>query len=132
MKPYLSLVAASLLTACTAGPAVSAPPGGSDWTFVAIDGAPSVSDKTSLTIREGRIGANVGCNGMGGELRIEQGRLVLPGGIISTMMYCEGLMAQEQAVAELLRASPRFFIEGGRMAIRSKDHSAELVRKSPD
>lgn len=132
MKPYLVLVAASLLTACAAGPAVSGPPEGSDWTFVAIDGAPPVSDKTSLTIREGRIGANVGCNGMGGELRIEQGRLVLPGGIISTMMYCEGLMAQELAVADLLRASPRFFIEGGRMFIHSQDHKAELVRKAAD
>jgi len=131
MIRYLALAAAPLLVACASVPPVAENSGGSDWTFVAIDGAAPVSDKTSLTIREGRIGANVGCNGMGGDLRIEEGRL-LTSGIVSTMMYCEGLMMQEQAVADLLRASPSFFIENGRMGIRSKDHSAELVRKVPD
>jgi heat shock protein HslJ len=44
-------------------------------------------------------------------------------------MYCDGLMEQERAVAELLAAKPHFFIENGRMAIRSDKHVAELVRK---
>ena len=52
------------------------------------------------------------------------------GPVISTQMYCEGLMEQERAVAELLGASPAFFIENGRMGIRSDTHVAELVRKS--
>lgn len=128
MTYRLILPALVLLAACSATTPSVADPGGSKWTFVAVDGQPPVSSKSSLTIEEGRIGANLGCNGMGGDLKIEQGRLVtVP--IISTQMYCDGLMDQERAVAELLDAKPRFFIEGDRMLIHSDKHKAELVRK---
>lgn len=116
-----------LLAACSATTPSAADPGGSLWTFALIDGQPPVSSKTSLTIEQGRIGANLGCNGIGGDLRIEQDRLVI-GPIISTQMYCDGLMDQERAVAELLQAKPQFFIEGDRMVIHSNQHKAELVR----
>ena len=98
------------------------------WTFVAIDGKSPRSDQASLHIYEKRIGATVGCNGLGADLEMTNGRLKT-GPIVSTQMYCEGLMKQEQAVAELLGASPAFFIENGRMGIRSDKHRAELVRK---
>lgn len=122
------LPALALLAACSATTPIAAEPGGSAWTFVAIDGQKPVSSRTSLTISEGRIGANLGCNGMGGDLKIEQGRLIT-GPIISTQMYCDGLMEQERAVAELLQAKPRFFIEGERMVIHAGEHKVELVRK---
>lgn len=127
MTYRLILPALVLLAACSATTPSGADPGGSKWTFVAIDGQPPVSSKTSLSIETGRIGANLGCNGLGGDLRIEQGRLVT-GPIISTQMYCDGLMDQERAVAELLQAKPRFVIEGDRMVIHSDQHKAELVR----
>lgn len=97
------------------------------WTFVSIDGQKPVSERAELRIYEKRIAATVGCNGLGGDLRIVAGQLKV-GPIISTQMYCDGLMEQERAVAELLGASPAFFVENGRMGIRSDKHVAELVR----
>ena len=130
MTKLVALLALPLLAAC-ATVADAEPEGpGSDWTFVAIDGRAPVSDKTTLTIRPGRIGANLGCNGLGGDLKLEPGRMVV-GPVISTQMYCEGLMEQERAVAELLGASPAFFIEGNRMLIRSDKHVAELRKAIP-
>ncbi|MFO1254237.1 MAG: META domain-containing protein [Sphingomonadaceae bacterium] len=131
MTRPIALSALALLAACTATPPSSAGPAGSRWTFVAIDGQKPVSSKTSLTISEGRIGANVGCNGMGGDLKIDKDRLIV-GPIVATRMYCDGLMDQERTVAELLGAKPRFFIEGGRMGIKSDKHFAELVKVIAD
>jgi len=126
----LALPALTLLSACATTPA-PANPGESTWTFVAIDGQRPVSSKTTLTISETRIGANVGCNGMGGDLKFDKGRLIV-GPVVSTQMYCDGVMDQERAVAELLEAGPYFFIENGRMTMRSDKHSVELVRKVED
>lgn len=95
------------------------------WTFVEIDGQPPVSPNAELRIYKNRIGATVGCNGLGGDLKVEPGRLII-GPIMSTQMYCEGLMEQEHAVSELLSASPHFFADNGRMMLRSKNHNAEL------
>ncbi|MFM5948470.1 MAG: META domain-containing protein, partial [Novosphingobium sp.] len=58
------------------------------------------------------------------------GRMIV-GPVISTQMYCDGVMEQERAVAELLGASPSFFIEGDRMGIRSDKHVAELRKVIP-
>jgi len=129
------LAALPLLAACATPQAVADVEPGSDpnrplttWTFVSIDGQKPVSDKAELRIYEKRISATVGCNGLGGDLKIVPGQLQV-GPMISTQMYCDGLMEQERAVAELLGASPAFFIENGRMGIKSDKHVAELVRK---
>lgn len=130
------LAALPLLAACaTPQTVVDAEPEGSPngplttWTFVSIDGQKPVSNRAELRIFEKRIAATVGCNGLGGDLQLTNGQMKV-GPIISTQMYCEGLMEQERAVAELLGASPAFFVENGRMGIRSAKHVAELVRKS--
>ncbi len=122
-----ALLTLPLLTACaTMGNTVPDAPA-RDWTFVTIDGAKPVSDNTSLTIEAERIGASVGCNGIGGGLKIEPGRLKV-GMLISTQMYCDGLMEQERVVAKLLGASPSYTITGHRMVLRSATHTAELVK----
>lgn len=130
------LAALPLLAACTTPQHVaeSRPAGNVErplttWTFVSIDGQKPVSNRAELRIYANRIGANVGCNGLGGDLELANGRMKI-GPVISTQMYCEGLMEQERAVAELLGASPAFFVENGRMAIRSERHLAELVQKA--
>lgn len=129
------LAALPLLAACAAPQPVAAPGPGGDpnrplttWTFVSIDGQKPVSKKAELRIYEKRIAATVGCNGLGGDLELTNGQMKI-GPVMSTMMYCEGLMEQERAVSELLGASPNFFIENGRMGIKSGQHVAELVRK---
>lgn len=100
------------------------------WTFVSIDGQKPASDRAELRIYPKRIAATVGCNGLGGDLELTNDGRMKIGPMISTQMYCEGLMEQERAVSELLGASPAFFIENGRMGIRSEKHVAELVRKT--
>lgn len=128
MNYRLALPALFLLAACSATTPISADPGSTRWTFVAIDGQPPVSSKAELTFQEHRISANVGCNGMGGDLKFEKGRIIV-GPIISTEMFCDGLMEQERAVAELLAGSPQLFVENGRMLIHSDKHMAELIKK---
>ncbi len=130
------LAALPLLAACAAPQTATEPKPASGpdrplttWTFVSIDGQKLVSSRAELRIFEKRIAATVGCNGLGGDLQLTNGQMKV-GPIISTQMYCEGLMEQERAVAELLGASPAFFVENGRMGIRSAKHVAELVRKS--
>ncbi|MFM5924418.1 MAG: META domain-containing protein [Novosphingobium sp.] len=115
------------LAACTTTSQATPPLTGSQWTFVTIDGAAPVSSKARLTIEANRIGANVGCNGMGGDLKIEGGRLV-SSGIESTLMFCDGIMEQERAVTDLLGASPRYTIGGDRLVLESAKHRAELRR----
>lgn len=129
MTRSIALFALPLLAACTTVPQASANLTGSRWTFVSIDGQRPVRDSAELTIAADRIGANVGCNGLGGDLKIEAGKLIT-GPMISTQMYCEGVMEQERSVAELLSASPAYFIEGNRLVIRSDKHVAELRRAS--
>ena len=46
--------------------------------------------------------------------------------LISTMMYCDGVMEQERAVSELLAANPEFRFEDGRLLLSDGKHIAEL------
>ena len=124
----LPLAAAALsLSGCAAPTA-----GGSSllaetrWRFTAIDGAPPVSPVAHLEFHSDRIGAKVGCNGMGGPWRIEHGRLIA-GPLVSTEMWCEGKMEQERAVSALLVAAPEIKVGAAHMKLTSGGHSAELV-----
>jgi heat shock protein HslJ len=126
MRKTFALITFALLAACTTAGAAGPDSLAGKWRFVAIDGQKPVSSKAELNIDKNRIGANVGCNGLGGDLQITAGKLVV-GGVVSTMMYCEGVMDQESAVSELLSADPEYRIDNGRLVLRSGAHSAELV-----
>ncbi len=123
----------SLLLALVAGGCIAAPTGGfsalegSRWRFAAIDGRAPVSEKATLSFERDRLGANVGCNGMGGSWRVERGRLIA-GPLISTQMWCEGRMEQERAVSALLSSAPELTVAGTRMTLKAGGHSAQLVR----
>lgn len=129
MRRTLPLIALLSATACVAEPAPTSPLADSEWRFTAIDGAaPAVSDRARMEFQGDRLGANVGCNGMGGEWRITDGRLIV-GPLMGTRMYCEGpVWGQEQAIGTLLAASPRIEITGNAMQITSAGHSAVLER----
>lgn len=122
----LALLAAS--TACAAPQAGGTSLADSHWRFTAIDGAAPVAGDAALDFHKDRIGAKVGCNGMGGPWRIEGGRLIA-GPLISTQMYCEGRMEQERAVSALLSGGPILTVSGDRLSLKSSAHSAELVRE---
>lgn len=93
-----------------------------------IDGAKPVSADARLEFDADNASANVGCNGMGGPWRLEGKRLFV-GPLVSTEMWCDGMMEQERTVKTLLSATPEVSISGGRMTLRTGGHSAELVRQ---
>ncbi len=114
-----------LLAACAtaSGAPTRLQPGA--WRFVLIDGQKPVSGTTRLVIAKDRISANLGCNGLGGKLTITGDRLEV-GPLVSTQMWCDGVMEQERAVAQLLSASPEYQIDPGKLLINSGVHVAEL------
>lgn len=115
-----------LLGACATTAANGAALQGTHWRFVSIDGARPVAPEARLEFPDGRISAWLGCNGLGGDLRIEGDKLKV-GPMVSTMMWCEGVMDQERAVGELLGATPEFRIEkDGRLLLSGGGHKAEL------
>ena len=131
-KKLASILSLLWLTACTAAPGDGAHLGNSQWRFVAIDGSSPVADTTRLDFADDEIGINVGCNGMGGPWRVEEGRLIA-GPLIGTQMYCEGpLWDQEKAVGALMAGAPEVSVSGDRLVLRSSGHSAELVRSASD
>lgn len=124
----LPLLSVSLLSACAAAGERQANLVNSTWRFTMIDGGAPVSDKAQLTFEDDRIGANVGCNGMGGPWRVEGTRLIA-GPLVQTQMYCEGpVWDQEKAISALLAGAPEFHLKTDSLVLKSSGHSAELQR----
>lgn len=92
-----------------------------------IDGAaPVMPDKASMRFDQNRLGANVGCNGIGGEYRIEGNRLIA-GPLMATRMFCEGpVWQQEEAVNALLSAAPELLRSGKTLRLTSGGHTLEM------
>ena len=131
VAPLLSFLAALAVAGCVAPAAPGHSLAGSQWRFLSIDGEAPASDRAALSFEKQSLGANVGCNGMGGPWRIENGRLVA-GPLAQTQMYCDGpVWQQEQAASALLVAAPEVTVQGDRMVLRSRGHFAELERVSP-
>lgn len=127
----LSTLGLSTLSACaapTAGSSTSLTE--TRWRFETIDGVAPAEPTASLEFHRDRLSASVGCNGMGGPWRIEQGRLIA-GPLMSTQMWCEGRMDQERAVGALLAAAPEVTFNADRLKLSAGGHSAELVRLAP-
>ena len=124
--PILILPLAACAAATAGGPSSSLAE--TRWRFTAIDGTAPVAVKPSLEFHTDRIGANVGCNGMGGDWRIERGRLIA-GPFVSTQMWCDGVMEQERAVATLLAGGLELRVNGAHMTLTSGGHSEQLVRE---
>ena len=122
-----ALIILPLLACCSAPSDAKVQLAGSRWAFTAIDGHPPVASRAALTIEANRIGANLGCNGLGGELKISRDKLVIKG-MISTMMYCDGVMEQERAVGALLGASPQYRVKGDTLTLTAPGHRAVLTR----
>ncbi|HSG33380.1 MAG TPA: META domain-containing protein [Sphingomonadaceae bacterium] len=132
MRHALSLLAilpALPLAGCVAQAASQHELAGSEWHFVAIDGEAAAARDTTLIFEADRVSANVGCNGMGGNWRVESDRLIA-GPIVQTRMFCQGkVWDQEQAVSALLVAAPQVRFEGEALMLESRAHSARLERR---
>ncbi|MBB3861624.1 heat shock protein HslJ [Novosphingobium hassiacum] len=123
----LAAICAALLSGCATAPSTSAGLAGTRWTIVRIDGgAPVQPAKASMRFDDDRLGASVGCNSIGGEYRVDAGRLVA-GPLMATRMFCEGAVwQQEEAVNALLSAAPQLLRTGNSMQLTSGGHALDL------
>lgn len=123
----LSIAAAALLGGCATAPSGGASLADTRWTILRIDGtAPVMPDKATMRFEDDRLGANVGCNGIGGDYRVEGSRLIA-GPLMATRMFCEGpVWKQEEAVNALLSAAPELLRSGKTMRLTSGGHTLDL------
>lgn len=98
--------------------------GGSITPTPLVEGKPVRLDFTG-----DQVGANAGCNQMGGSVTLESGHLVV-GQIVSTMMACQpkAVMAQETWVRSMLGARPSAEFAGDRLTLRWEGYWLELTR----
>jgi heat shock protein HslJ len=101
---------------------------GTQWQLTAIDGlAPERPQGARLKFEQTRFSASAGCNAIGGDYRLEGGRMIA-GSVMATEMFCEGqVMSQEQAVNALLAGAPQIERQGQRLRLASAGHSLEAV-----
>lgn len=97
------------------------------WTFTSIDGARPISGRSELSIADGHITATAGCNTLNSTLKASSGKLIT-GAFATTMMQCDGLMAQEDAVSGLLGSHPAYTVKGDTLTLQGGGHSAALKR----
>lgn len=126
----LILVSVVLLGGCATAPSGGAALAGTRWAIMRIDGAaPVAPDKAMMRFDEDRLGANVGCNGIGGDYRVEGSRLIA-GPLMATRMFCEGpVWQQEEAVNALLSAAPELLRSGDTLRLTSGGHVLDLELK---
>ncbi len=81
---------------------------------------------------DGKVNGNVGCNGFGGDYTVE-GNTITFGQIVSTLMFCEGPVGdQETTTLNVFAGSATSVMDGDTLTITSADGSSVIVlaRKS--
>lgn len=74
------------------------------------------NDLGTLTFTDGTVGANAGCNVMGGSYDVT-GTMMDIGDIISTMMYCEDVMDNEMALQNILNTTTHMTFKNGALIL---------------
>lgn len=128
MKKTVVILFALIVTACTG---TSRLPAGT-WGLVSygppagqIPAAPDV--ETSIEFKDGEVQGNVGCNGFGGEYEVE-GDTFTFGSMMSTLMFCEGPVGeQEMGTLAVMKESATFVLDGETLTIASADGSSMIV-----
>lgn len=128
-KIVIPLLAVLMLAACSGGGSASVD---GTWSLVSygppsvqIPAAPDV--ETSIEFKDGQVSGNVGCNGFGGEYEVDGDTLTF-GPIMSTMMFCEGPVGeQEMGTLSVLQASASFVLDGDTLTITSADGNSAMV-----
>lgn len=121
-----------LIAACTSGGASSASIVG-EWELVSYGNPASPTpahtevETTIMFNTDGQFGGNVGCNGFGAEYKVNGSEITFDA-IISTMMYCEAIAEQENAVIGALSANPvTFQLDGDTLSLTSADGASVVV-----
>lgn len=121
-------------TGAGTAPAASAPGtadlDGRAFVAIAMEGREAVPGApVAVSFRDGQIAAETGCNGLGGEWRVEDGRL-RTGGLMGTMMACEDpLMEQERWMRDWLEAGPQVALSGDRLTLIGDDGVTIVLRE---
>ena len=126
----LLVMAASMLTACS-GNASASPTG--TWKLISYGSpanpTPAAPDvDTSIEFAsDGTLTGNVGCNGFGGDYKVDGDKIVF-GQIMSTLMFCEGPVGEQEATTlAVFTESAPFAIDGNTLTITSADGSSVVV-----
>jgi heat shock protein HslJ len=91
---------------------------GASYTSQDVTGYTLVADsQLTLSFDGDKIGANAGCNSMGGAYSVENGKLVIDGQMVSTQMFCDGLMDQDQWYSTFLTSSPSITQDGSNLTL---------------
>jgi heat shock protein HslJ len=107
-------------------------------TFVAMaitdDGQPKqLAPKTELSVeftKDGRLIARAGCNIMQGKVDTTNGTLTVTGGLATTDMGCDAPRhAQDEFVANVLVATPKWELTNGRLTIRTGTTVLDMAAK---
>jgi len=117
----LFVIAISLVSACSASPAVDVT---GAWALVAYgDKTEPISAKEQvdsyIKFTDGQVTGNVGCNSFGGLYQLK-GKTITFESVMSTEMYCEQTMEQEVAVLAVLRGSATIKMEGDLLTLTSE------------
>ena len=113
----------------------AAKPGGGDLSGddAALDGRSFLSTAVTprglepgtrirLSFDAGSLSAHAGCNHLGAEVRIENGRLRSTGGMVMTEMGCrQPMMDQDDWLANLLGSGPEVTLDGDALQLRGAD-----------
>jgi heat shock protein HslJ len=129
-KLVIGLLVLFVLAACAGGNSASLT---GQWKLVSYGSAdsqtPAVRDvDTSIEFKsDGPLSGNVGCNGFGGDYAVK-GDTISFGPVMSTMMFCEGPVGdQEMGTLAVLKDSAKFVLDGSKLTITSADGSAVIV-----
>lgn len=126
----IGLLVVLVLAACAGGTSASIT---GQWSLVSygsasnqIPAAPDVD--TSIEFgSDGQMNGNVGCNGFGGEYTMD-GDTITFGPVMSTMMFCEGLVGEQEIGAiTVFQESAKFVLDGDRLTITSADGNSMIV-----
>lgn len=129
-KLVIGLLALFVLAACASGSSASVI---GQWKLVSHGSAssqtPAAPDvDTSIDFSsDGQMNGNVGCNGFGGEFKVD-GDTIAFGPVMSTMMFCEGPVGdQEMATIAVFQESATFVLDGDTLTITSADGNSVIV-----
>lgn len=130
MKKILIVLFALALTACSASSPESLQ---GRWQLVShgpASGQAAAAEDIDAFIEfgpDGQLSGNVGCNGFGGDYQIE-GNTISFGAIISTKMFCEGPVGEQEATTlAVLSESATFSLDGDTLTITSADGNSVIL-----
>ena len=128
-KLIVGLLALLILTACAGGSPATIK---GQWELVSYGSAsnqiPAVPDvDTSIEFLDGQLNGNVGCNGFGGEYEVD-GDTIKFGPVMSTLMFCEGPVGEQETISlNVFQESATFVLDGDTLTVTSADGNSVIV-----